>query len=115
MSDTAPDATTLALKFRAEGEAAFKAASQEREAAEYKRQQIERRHRDIEELEANISRREAKLRELNEPAFLEREQAAADKLAQAQELMAQYSADKHGAAQALIAINEREAARGKAA
>ena len=114
-SDRAPDPTELAVRFRNEGEVLRKQAAADLEAAQTERAHIERRHRDIAELEANISRRERKLAELQEPAFLEREAAAAKALADAKAWMAQYSADKHGAARALIAINEREAARGKAA
>ena len=116
MSNTDPDATTLALKFRAEGEALHKAAAQERAAAEAAHAMAERRHRDCAELEANVSRRERRLKEeLNEPALLERERIANDKLKRAEELMASYQRDKHAAAIALVQINEREKAEREAA
>jgi hypothetical protein len=109
MSDTAPDATTLALKFRAEGEALHKAAAQERAAAEAAHAMAERRHRDCAELEANVSRRERRLKEeLNEPALLERERIAEAKLAEAKALMADYKKDWHAGVIAFQQINERE-------
>jgi hypothetical protein len=61
-----------------------------------------------EQLEASISRREQKLKELGEDALLAREQAVAAKLKEAQELLAEYSSDRHAAARALSEINERE-------
>ena len=108
-SDRAPDPTALAVRFRNEGEVLRKQAAADLEAAQTERAHIERRHRDIAELEANISRRERKLAELQEPAFLEREKAADAKLAEAKALKADWDAVKHGAARALVAINEREA------
>ena len=107
---TTNDDTTLAMKFRAEGEALRKQAAVDLEAARYEHEMAERRHRDVAELEANISRREAKLKELGEPEFVAREKAADEKLKRAEELMASYSNDRHAAAIALTQINEREKA-----
>ena len=107
-SDRAPDPTELAVRFRNEGEVLRKQAAADLEAAQTERAHIERRHHDIAELEKNISRREEHLRQLGEPAFLEREAAAADKLAKAEALMASYQRDKHAAAIALQQIDARE-------
>jgi hypothetical protein len=113
MSDD--DDTTLAMKFRAEGEALRKQAAADLEAARYEHEMAERRHRDVAELEANISRREAKLKELGEAKLVVREKAAEQKLAEAKALKADYDAAKHGAAIALQQINEREKAERAAA
>jgi hypothetical protein len=64
----------------------------------------------VAQTERSISAREQKLKELGEPEFLAREKAAEAKLAEAKALLAQYSADRHGAAIALQQINEREKA-----
>ena len=114
-SDRAPDPTELAIRFRNEGEVLRKQAAADLEATQTERAHIERRHRDIAELEANISRRERKLVELQEAAFLEREQAAADKLVQAQELMQAYDREKHHAAINFNQMIEREKAEREAA
>jgi hypothetical protein len=108
MSDD--DETTLALKFRAEGEALRKQAAADLEAARSEHEMVERRHRDVAELEANISRREAKLKELGEDVLLAREQAAEQKLAEAKAVMADFNSTRHGAARALIEIDKREKA-----
>ncbi|MGA8699651.1 MAG: hypothetical protein WB689_38670 [Xanthobacteraceae bacterium] len=106
---------TEALRMRSEAEALRKQAAEDRAAADYALGQAQHRLKTVQATEAGISGRERKLVELQEPAFLAREQAAADKLAQAQALMAQWNAVKHGAAQALIDINKRDAAREAAA
>jgi hypothetical protein len=105
----------LARQARDEAAADRKAAAADLEAARTERAHIERRHRDIAELEANISRREAKLKELGEAEFVAREKAADAKLKEAQQLMKDYDASKHGAAIALQQINEREKAERSAA
>jgi hypothetical protein len=98
----------LARAAYAEAEQIKKAAEQDLEAARYERGQAEHRLRTTEQLEASITRREQKLKELNEDALLAREQAAAAKLKEAQELLGQYNSDRHSAMQALSQINERE-------
>ncbi len=103
------------LRMRTEAEVLRKRAAEDRAAADYALGQAEHRRKEIAATEAGISKRERKLAELQEPAFLEREKATDAKLAEVKVLMAQYSADKHGAARALVAINEREAAREAAA
>ena len=56
------------------------------------------------------------LHDLHETALLAREKEAADMLKQAKVMLADYSSAKHGAARALVEINEREkAARQKVA
>jgi hypothetical protein len=76
----------------------------------YKLGQAEHRQKLISDLERSVAAREAKLVELGEAKFLEREQAAADKLKRAEELMASYNHDKHEAAIYLRQCSEREAA-----
>jgi hypothetical protein len=108
-----------AARMRDEAAADRKVAAADRAAAEYERGQAEHRLRTVQATEAGISRREAALKAAGEPEFLARLAEADRKLKAAEELMAQYNAAKHGAAQALIDINEREArqaaAREKAA
>jgi hypothetical protein len=98
----------LARAAYAEAEQLKRAAERDLEAARYERGQAEHRLRTMEQLEASITRREQRLRELGEDALLAREKAAAAKLKEAQELMKDYSSDKHSAARALNEINERE-------
>jgi hypothetical protein len=52
----------------------------------------------VAQTERSIAAREQKLKELGEPEFLAREQAADAKLKEAQEVMKDYNAAKHGAA-----------------
>jgi hypothetical protein len=66
-------------------------------------------------MERSIAAREQKLKELGEPEFVAREQAVAEKLKQAQELMKSYDNDKHAAAIYLRQCSEREAAEQSAA
>ena len=98
----------LAKKIRDEAEAHHKAGDEAFAKAEYALGQADHRHRAMVELEANISRREAKLKELGEAEFVAREKAAAAKFAEAKAIMADYNSTKHGAARALVEINERE-------
>jgi hypothetical protein len=109
------EARAVAERLAQEAAADRKAAAADRAAAEYERGQAEHRLRTVQATEAGISKREVALKAAGEPEFLAAQQEAADKLKRAEELMAQYDAAKHGAAQALIDINTREAARGKAA
>ena len=104
-----------AKRLAQEAAADKKAAAEDRAKAEYDRGQAEWRNRDTDAKLAIIAAREKWLSENGEAVMREREQAAADKLAQAQALMSDYRADKHGAARALISINAREAAREAAA
>jgi colicin import membrane protein len=102
-----------------------RAAAKDLAAASYEREAAERRHRDTAELEANIRRREADAarRERDQASIIAAEANAARMLEEAKSVMAEFSADKQGAARALRAIDERdraakaerEAARGKAA
>jgi hypothetical protein len=62
----------------------------------------------VAQMERSIAAREQKLKALGEPEFLAREQAADAKLKEVQEVMKDYNAAKHGAARALVEINERE-------
>ena len=104
------------LRMRTEAEVLRKRTAEDRAAADYALGQAEHRLKTVQATEAGISARETQARRSSKSRrSLEREKAADAKLAEAKAVMAQYSADKHGAARALIAINEREAARGKAA
>ena len=106
----------LARAAYAAAEEIKKAAEQDRAAAEYDRGQAERSLREIQVLEKSIAAREQKLRELGEDALVARERAAEAKLAEAQTLLAQYQADRHGAMISLQRIDAREKAeRGEAA
>ncbi|MFZ2082665.1 MAG: hypothetical protein WAV38_39615 [Xanthobacteraceae bacterium] len=116
MSDEERMTATEVAHFHAEGlrlrwEAAemLKRAEAKDHDGEYKLGQSDWRLREIQALEKNIAAREKKLEELGEAALLAREQAADDKLKQAKELMASWDTVKHGAAQALIDINKRDA------
>jgi hypothetical protein len=106
------DVETLELKMAkaayAAAEEMKKVAAQDRAAAEYERGQAEHAKRLMEQMERSIAARERKLKELGEPELVAREQAAAAKLAEAQSLLSEYSADRHAAARALHEINERE-------
>ena len=116
---TNTDELSLELKMAkaayAAAEEMKKAAEQDLEAGRYERGQAERSLREIQVLEKSIAAREQKLRELDEAKLVAREHAADAKLEEARSLLSQYSADRHGAARALIAINEREQAERSAA
>jgi hypothetical protein len=98
----------LARAYRDEAEQHRKAAEQDLEAARYERGQAEHAKRAMEQLERSIAARERKLKELGEAEFVAREKAAADKLKQAQQLMKEYNAVRHGAMIALQQIDARE-------
>jgi hypothetical protein len=116
MSDDEPLELRLARAAYAEAEKLKKSAEQDRAAAEYVQGQAERSLREIQMLEKSLAAREQHLRELGEAELIAREQAAEAKLAEAKALLAEYHNDRHAAARALIAINEREkAAREQAA
>ena len=105
----------LARAAYAEAEQIKKAAEQDRAAAEYERGQVAHAQRIMEQTERSIAARERHLKELGEDTLLAREKAVEAKLEEARSLLSQYSADRHGAARALIAINEREQAERSAA
>jgi hypothetical protein len=69
----------------------------------------------VAQTERSIAAREQKLRELGEPEFIRREQEVIKALAEIKALKADYDAAKHGAARALVEINEREKAERSAA
>ena len=69
----------------------------------YAKGQAEHRHREIADIQRSIAQREAKLVELGEAKFLERERVADEKLKQAQELMRDFDRERHAAA---ININQ---------
>jgi len=98
----------LAKAYRDEAEQIKKAAEQDRAAAEYDRAQAARSLHEIQVLEKSIAQRERRLVELGEPKLIEREKAAEAKLKEAREVMKDYNATRHGAARALVEINERE-------
>src|SRR6516225_9060563 len=97
----------IAKAYRDEGDQLRKQATAELNEARELRDRSARDRQDIAEAEAAISRRERRLAQLNEAALIEREQAVAAKLAEAKALLAQYSADRHGAAIALQQIDAR--------
>jgi hypothetical protein len=105
----------IAKAYRDEGDQLRKQATAELNEARELRDAAARDRRDIAEAEAAISRRELRLAQMNEGALIEREKIVAAKLAEAKALLAQYSADRHGAAIALQQINERELAERSAA
>jgi hypothetical protein len=106
----ADDSTELRLAraYRDEAEQIKKAAEQDFEAARYERGQADRSLREIQVLEKSIAAREQRLAQLNEADLVAREKAAEAKLKEAHEVMKDYSATRHGAARALVEINERE-------
>jgi hypothetical protein len=113
----ADDSTELRLAraYRDEAEQIKKAAEQDLEAARYERGQADRSLREIQVLEASIAKREQALKQAGEPEFLARLAAADKALAEAKALRADYDAAKHGAARALVEINEREKREGSEA
>jgi hypothetical protein len=106
----ADDSTELRLAraYCDEAEQIKKAAEQDLEAARYERGQADRSLREIQMLEASIAKREQALKQAGEPDFIARMAAADKALAEAKALKADYDAAKHGAARALVEINERE-------
>jgi hypothetical protein len=111
MTDNEPSLELkLARAAYAEAEKLKKAAEQDRAAAEYERGQAARDRREIAEIEKSVAKREQALKQAGEPEFVRREQEAADKLKQAEELMAQYNKDWHAGVIAFQQINEREKA-----
>jgi hypothetical protein len=98
----------LARAAYTEAEKLKKAAEQDRAAAEYALGQADHRLRTMEQLEKSIAAREQRLAQLNEADLVAREQAVAAKLKEVQELMKDYSSDRHSAARAISAIDERE-------
>jgi hypothetical protein len=113
MSDDEPSLEAKA--YRDEGDKLRKQADADLENARYERGQVEHAKRTMEQLEASISRREEALRKAGEPEFIARVAAADKALAEAKALKADYDAAKHGAARALVEINEREKAERAAA
>jgi len=116
---TGDDEPSLELKLAraayAEAEKLKKAAEQDRAAAEYERGQADFRQRTAEDHNRAAGERVRWLEEHDEAKVRAIVAAADDKLKQAQELMASYDAAKHGAAIALVQINEREQAEQSAA
>jgi hypothetical protein len=108
--DDIPLDLKLARAPRDEAEQYRQAAEKDLEAARYERGQIEHAKRFIEQTEKGVAERERRLAELNESELVARENAAAAKLKQAEELMAQYRADYHQAAISLNQIDAREKA-----
>ena len=120
MSDT-PSYTEVrqrlaeAQRLRDEAAADRKAAAADREAAEYALGQAEHRLRTAEDHNRAAAECKRWLEQHDEAKVRALVAAADDKLKQAQELMASYDAAKHGAAIALVQINEREKAERSAA
>jgi hypothetical protein len=99
----------LARQARDEAEQHRKAAEKDLAEAQYLRAQAARDRAEIAVIEQSVTRREEALRTAGEPDFIRREQEAKQALADARQLMAEYSNTKHEAAAALVAINQREA------
>ena len=110
MTEHMPAEMAAAKAFRDEGAELRKQATAELNEARELRDQAARGRRDIAEAEAAITRRELRLAQLNEAALIEREKAVAAKLAEAKAMLATYNNDRHAAALALKAIDERERA-----
>jgi hypothetical protein len=100
----------LARAYRDEGDKLRKQAGADLEAARYEHAQAERSLREIQVLQKSIAQREQRLVELGEPKLIEREKAAEAKLKEAQAVMKDYNATRHGAARAIVEINAREKA-----
>ena len=105
----------LARAYRDEAEQIKKAAEQDLEAARYERGQAEHARRTAEDHNRAAAECKRWLEQHDEAKVRAIVAAADDKLKQAQELMASYDAAKHGAAIALVQINERERAERSAA
>ena len=116
---TGADEPSLELKLAkaayAAAEEMKKAAEQDRAAAEYERGQAAHALRTAADNERSTAERVRWLEQHGETEVRALVAAADAKLAEARSLLAQYSADRHGAARALIAINEREQAERSAA
>jgi hypothetical protein len=115
----ADDGDTVALRlaraYRDEAEQIKKAAEQDFEAARYERGQAEHRLRTAEDNLRAAEECRRWLEQHDEAKVRAIVAAADDKLKQAEELMKDYNASKHGAAIALQQINEREKAEQSAA
>jgi hypothetical protein len=93
-----------AFEYRAEADRKLAAANRAFGDAEH-------RHKAIADLERSVAAREVRLlNELSEGQLLKREKAAAEKLQQAEQLMADYNNEKHAAAIYLRQCSERDAA-----
>jgi hypothetical protein len=108
MTDDDSAELKLAKAIRAEAEVHHKAGDEAVAKAEYERGAAEHARRLTEQMERSIAMREQHLQQLGEAELVAREKAAEQKLAEAQELMQAYNADKHGAAIALQQIDARE-------
>jgi hypothetical protein len=98
----------LARAYRDEAERIKKAAEQDRAAAEYERGQAEHARRTAED-HNRAAAEDKRWLEQHDEAEVRAIVAAADKkLEEAKAIMADYNAAKHGAARALVEINERE-------
>ena len=105
----------LARQAYAEADAMKKAAERDLEAARYERGQIEHAKRFIEQTEKSVAQREQRLTAGGIADLDRREREVAKDLAEIKALKADYDAAKHGAARALVEINEREKAERSAA
>ena len=105
----------LAKAYREEAEEIKKSAEQTLAQAEYERGQAEHARRTAEDHNRAAAECKRWLEQHDEAKVRAIVAAADDKLKQAQELMASYDAAKHGAAIALVQINERERAERSAA
>ena len=104
-----------ALRLRWEATEMLKQAEAKDHDGEYKLGQAEHRLKTVQATEAGFSAREKWLKENKEDELRRLAADAAAKLAEAKTVLAQYHADRHGAARALIAIDAREKAEREAA
>jgi ABC-type tungstate transport system permease subunit len=100
-----------AIKIREEAAAERKAAEKALADAEYSRGQATWHEKEAAAKLSALAKREEHLKTLNAAALLERERLADEKLRTAEQLMAQYSKDKHAA---LIAVQKLEASEAAA-
>jgi hypothetical protein len=108
MSDDESLELKLARAARDEAEQHRKAAAKDLAEAQYLREQAARDRNEIAEIEKSVAKREKALKQAGEPEFVARLAGADKALTEAKALKADYDAAKHGAARALVEINERE-------
>ena len=98
----------IAKAYRDEADQLRKQATAELAEARELRDQAARDRRDIAEAEAAITRRELRLAQLNEAELVAREKAVAEKLKQAEELIASVDKERRAAAINLSQLIEHD-------
>jgi hypothetical protein len=108
MSDDDTVELRLAKAYRDEAEQIKKRAEQDRAAAEYERGQADHRLRTVQDTLRADEECKRWLEQHDYAKVRAMFDAAEAKLDEVRSLLSQYSAERHGAARALIEINERE-------